>query len=140
MEIAASSKSRPARSWRVAMLLTEPHGARSIGRTRSSKVAWSWSRGARSLKYHRVGGASAPRGYSAARGRDLLTHLVKSRKITPVSHSAHRLAPPAASLRPEQRFPPPLEISRENYFIKKKNQKIIAHTSPVHQDPLEKLA
>ena len=84
MEIAASSKSRPARSWRVAMLLTEPHGARSIGRTRSSKVAWSWSRGARSLKYHRVGGASAPRGYSAARGRDLLTHLVKSRKkITP---------------------------------------------------------
>ena len=66
------------------MLLTEPHGARSIGRTRSSKVAWSWSRGARSLKYHRVGGASAPRGYSAARGRDLLTHLVKSRKkITP---------------------------------------------------------
>ena len=45
VEIAASSKSRPARSWRVAMLLTEPHGARSIGRTRSSKVAWS--RGAR---------------------------------------------------------------------------------------------
>jgi hypothetical protein len=65
------------------MLLTEPHGARSIGRTRSSKVAWSWSRGARSLKYHRVGGASAPRGYSAAHGRDLLTHLVKSRKNHP---------------------------------------------------------
>ena len=47
VEIAASSKSRPARSWRVAVLLTEPHGARSIGRTRSSKVTWSRGRGAR---------------------------------------------------------------------------------------------
>jgi hypothetical protein len=50
----ASSNLRPARSWGVAVLLTESHGARSIGRTRSSKVAWS--RGARSLIYHRVGG------------------------------------------------------------------------------------
>ena len=70
-------------------------------------------------------------GFSAARGRDLLTHLVKSRKITMISTSAigsHDTASGRSD--PKAAVPSPVGDFRENYFIKKKKIKKLSPTRP----------